>query len=124
MKTKFIKTVETTGRNFITCIKPFALAFSIAGCIIFSNVAFAATSGQDIFAIVVQVFGGIALINAAMQIIPGWLAYSEAKAEGEGPAMTKAENKLKAGIVSAVIGGALLMGAKTLAGLIVDNIRF
>ena len=103
--------------------RPFALAFVLAGCMLCSNVAFAA-GGAEIFKLIVQVLGGFCLASAAIQAITGFIAYSEAKSDADGPAMAKAENKIKSAVLIGILGAALSLGSTTLASFINDSIKF
>lgn len=122
MNFKFLK--EKTLSKAITKAKPYALSLAIASAFICSNVAFAAGGATTIFQIIIQFLGVISLAGAAVTGATSAIAYSEAKADTDGPAMSKAENKIKAAIAVAVVGTSLLLGAPTLASLISNSINF
>lgn len=99
-------------------------AFSIVacGCLclcipLVGQIAFAADA-KSLFSTVVKVLGGLTLASAAYTGVTGGIAYGEASAEGEGPEMSKAQRKLKAAVLLAIIGAALSLGANNLASFI------
>lgn len=122
MQFKFLK--EKTLSKAINKAKPYALSLAIASAFIFSNVAFAAGGATTIFQIIVQFLGVVSIGGAAVTGITAAIAYAEAKSETDGPAMSKAENKIKAAIAVAIIGASLLLGAPALSSLISNTITF
>jgi len=124
MKKNILKVCKAT-KTIIEKAKPYVFAFAMASMMYLPNVAFAAgRGGTDIFEVIVKVLGVFCLAGAALQGITGAIAYAEAKADGEGPAMAKAENKIKAAVFLGILGASLSLGAKGLAGMINDNIAF
>lgn len=118
MKKKFFN-LCTKARNGIHKAKPYILSFAMMGAMILGNVAFAAT-GKELFTTIVKALGGLSIASGAIIAIMGLIAYGEAQADGEGPAMAKAKKQLTGAIILVIVGVALSAGASSIANMITD----
>ncbi len=90
----------------------------IASAALFASpVAFAeGPDGGQILSIAIKVLGGIAIVGGGIRLVTGLMAYSEAKEEGEGPAMAKAKGQITAAVILAGVGTAAI----TFSGPVAD----
>lgn len=69
---------------------------------------------------IIELIGAAAIIGGIIIGIMGFVAYAEAKSEGEGPGMSKATNKIIGAIILLAVGIAIEIAAPDLAGLLSD----
>lgn len=118
MKNKLVSIVSKTKNN-VKKMGPSLLSTVIMGFAVLNQTAFAATD-TTLFTTIVKALGGVSIAGAAIWAIMGFIAYGEAKTDGEGPEMKKAKNQITGAIILAVVGLALSAGASTIAGTIKD----
>ncbi len=70
-----------------------------------------AGEGRGLVMTVLQAFGGILVIPAIFMAIIGFYNYSMSSADGDGPAVQKAQKQIAAGIMMGVVAAALIAGS-------------
>lgn len=117
MKKNLVSIVLKTKNN-VKKMGPSLLSAAIMGFAVLGQTAFAVDT--TLFTTIVKALGGVCIAGAAIWAVMGFIAYGEAKADGEGPEMKKAKNQLTGAIVLGIVGVALTAGAATIGGTIKD----
>lgn len=117
MKAKLLQTAVNCREKFKKATP--ALSGVVATSIpLATRIAHAATNADAFVESIIAVVGAGGIIYGIILGVMGFISYSEAKAEGEGPAMAKAQNKLSAAVLLLIVGAAIVAAKSTLAGYI------
>ena len=122
MKNKLIAGLMEKKEQLRTNILAAGAAASVTASTLMTTVYADGDQAKTLMETAIKIIAVLVFIPAGILTITGIIAYAAAHSEGDGPAQTKAINKLSAGIMLAALGIILTATAGTFSGIISTSI--